>query len=166
MVELFWNEEVGHPIKGRGKDKRLYELMSLCIAEDGLNWRLILPHREDFRKALANFDVQKVASFSPDKVDKLLQEAREGKVGLVPNREKVEAYVVNAQKCLKAAEEFGSFAAFVESLLQGKEGEAKEPEALANEMSKALSNRGFVLCTPTACQEFIKAAGLHQEGEE
>lgn len=158
MVEHFWNEEVGHPIKGRGKDKRLYELMSLCIAEDGLNWRLILPHREDFRKALANFDIQKVASFSPDKVEKLLQEACEGKVGLVPNRGKVEAYVVNAQKC--------SFAAFVESLVHGKEGEAKDPDALANEMSKALSTPGFVLCTPTACQEFVRAAGLHKEGEE
>jgi DNA-3-methyladenine glycosylase I len=58
----------------------------------GLSWLTVLKKRENFRKAFAMFNVEKVARFSDRKVEKLLFDS-----GIIRNRSKICAAISNAQ---------------------------------------------------------------------
>jgi DNA-3-methyladenine glycosylase I len=144
-------------------DCKLYEFLILDGAQAGLNWEIILKRREGYRKAFAEFDPNVVANFSPAKVDELLQDP-----GIIRNRLKVESAVRNAQKFLDVQQEFGSFDVFFWSFVNGRtihnnfksiqEIPAVTPEA--ENMSKALIQRGFKFVGPTICYAIMQSAGL------
>ena len=56
-------------------DRHLFEMLVLEGAQAGLSWSTILNKREGYRRAFANFDVDKVARFTPKQVEMLLQDA-------------------------------------------------------------------------------------------
>src|ERR1700710_621942 len=73
-------------------DKTLFEFLILESAQAGLSWITILRRREGYRKAFANFDVKKVAAFTAEDVERLMQDA-----GIIRNRLKILAAISNAQ---------------------------------------------------------------------
>ena len=73
----------------------------------GLSWLTILRKRENFRAAFANFEIDTVAGFGTDDVERLLADA-----GIVRHRGKIEAVINNARRCGRARDEFGSLAAY------------------------------------------------------
>ena len=73
----------------------------------GLSWLTILRKRENFRAAFENFEIDKVAGFGTDDVDRLLADA-----GIVRHRGKIEAVINNARRCFDIRDEFGSLAAY------------------------------------------------------
>jgi len=97
----YHDEEWGVPVHD---DKKLFEFIILEGAQAGLSWLTILKRRPGYRKAFANFDVEKVARFTPEKIEKLLLDP-----GIIRNRLKVNAAVTNARAFIKIQEEFGSF---------------------------------------------------------
>lgn len=156
----YHDEEWGVPVHD---DHTLFEFLILEGAQAGLSWSTILVKRENYRKAFAGFDPAKVARFTPEKIEKLLQDP-----GIVRNRLKVNAAVINAKAFLAVQKEFGSFDGYIWSFVGGKplvnkrasmkDVPASTPESDA--MSKDLKKRGFKFIGTTICYAFMQATGM------
>lgn len=91
-------------------DNLLFERLILEINQAGLSWITILRKADNFRKAYRGFDVAKVAKFGEKDRTRLLADA-----GIIRNRLKVNAAIVNAQKILELKKEFGSFKGWLDA---------------------------------------------------
>ena len=165
----YHDEEWGFPVRD---DRRLFEKLSLEGFQSGLSWLTILRKREAFRKAFANFEAEKVARFTPKKVERLLQDA-----GIVRHRGKIMATINNAGRVADLVDEFGSLANYVWRYEPAPAARPKamtlavlrtlgqSPESAA--MSKDLKKRGWSFVGPTTVYAFMQAMGLvndHLEG--
>src|ERR1051325_2328016 len=74
-------------------DKIFFEFLVLESAQAGLSWITILRRRENYRKAFAEFDYEKVARFGDRDVKRLLRNA-----GIIRNELKIRAAINNAQR--------------------------------------------------------------------
>jgi DNA-3-methyladenine glycosylase I len=136
---VYHDDEWGRPVSD---DTRLFEKLCLEGFQSGLSWLTILRKREAFRAAFAGFDFHRVARFTDDDVERLLQDA-----GIVRHRGKIEATINNAQRAVELAEE-QSLAHFVWSY--------DDPKALARDLKK----RGWRFVGPTTVYAFMQAMGL------
>src|SRR5204863_232948 len=84
----YHDHEWGVPVRN---DRKIYEFLVLETFQAGLSWRTVLHKRENFRKAFASFDYNKVAKFGARERSRLIQDA-----GIIRNRAKIEAAVTNA----------------------------------------------------------------------
>jgi DNA-3-methyladenine glycosylase I len=159
MIE-YHDTEWGVPMHD---DRKLFEFLVLDAAQAGLSWRTVLLKRENYRKALDNFDAEKVARYAEKRVQRLLTNP-----GIIRNRLKVQSAVTNARAMLKVRDEFGSFDRYIWRFVGGKTltnrfetmkqipATSKESDA----MSKDLKARGFNFVGSTICYAFMQAAGL------
>ena len=144
-------------------DKKHYEAFILDSNQAGLSWRTILYKRENFRKAFANFDFNNVAKFTKKDFNRLMNDK-----GIIRNRMKVEASIVNARKFLEIRKEFGTFDKYIWSFVGGKPiknahkkssdigATSKESDA----MSKDLKKRGFKFVGSTICYAYMQGVGM------
>jgi DNA-3-methyladenine glycosylase I len=161
----YHDEEWGVPVRD---DRRLFEFLLLEGAQAGLAWITILRKREGYRRALAGFDPERVARFTPQRVERLMEDA-----GIVRNRLKIEAAVTNARAYLQVKLEFGSFADYIWGFTAGAtiqnrwrslaELPAETPES--QRMSRDLRRRGFKFVGPTICYAFMQAVGMVNDHE-
>jgi len=93
--------EYGFPI---ADDDNLFGRLLLEINQAGLSWLTILKKKEAFKKAYADFSIEKVAGFGAGDRDRLLSDA-----GIIRNRLKVAAAISNAQVILELQAAHGSF---------------------------------------------------------
>lgn len=100
----YHDHEWGRP---QADDRALFEQLSLEGFQSGLSWRTILNKRAAFRRAFADFDMERVAAFDERRVEALLQDA-----GIVRHRGKIEAVINNARRALALRDREGSLAAF------------------------------------------------------
>src|SRR4030067_2861721 len=112
LYVVYHDQEWGVPVRD---DRLLFEFLVLEGAQAGLSWLTVLKKRENYRKAFSNFDPAKVASFSEEKIQSLLNDP-----GIIRNRLKVRSAVTNAAAFLKVQEEFGSFAEYSWKILGGQ----------------------------------------------
>src|SRR6516162_5478090 len=84
-------------------DRTLFEFLILEGAQAGLSWETILRKRDAYREAFDNFDPERIARYSPQRIRRLLANP-----GIVRNRLKIESAVSNARTCLALAEREGS----------------------------------------------------------
>ena len=162
LYRSYHDGEWGRPV---ADDRRLFEKLSLEGFMAGLSWLTILRKRENFRAAFANFEIEAVASFGPDDVERLLADA-----GIVRHRGKIEAVIDNARHCLELRDEFGSLAAYA----WGYEPDpSTRPARLDREalmeldttaesvaMSKDLRRRGWSFVGPTTVYSFMQSMGI------
>jgi DNA-3-methyladenine glycosylase I len=158
--ERYHDEEWGVPVHD---DVVHFEFLLLEGAQAGLSWWTILRKREAYRRAFSGFDAAKVARFTPRTVEKLLADP-----GIVRNRQKIEAAVVNARAFLAIQGEFGSFDRYVWEFVGGEPivnrwrdqadvpATSKESDAL----SKDLKHRGFKFVGSTIVYAHMQATGL------
>jgi DNA-3-methyladenine glycosylase I len=149
----YHDEEWGRPVRD---SRALYEKLCLEAFQSGLSWITILRKREGFRAAFAGFDPAVVASFGDDDVARLMADA-----GIVRNRAKIEAAIVNARAALDVdlAELLWSFAPEPRPRPRGRaDVPALTPESKA--MAKALKARGFKFVGPTTAYALMQACGL------
>ena len=165
LYVLYHDEEWGVPTHN---ERHLFEMLILEGAQAGLSWSTILNKRGGYRRAFADFDVEKIAQFGKPDIDRLMNDA-----GIVRNRAKIEAAIGNA----RAALEVESIDELLWSFVGGKpvrnawrtlvEVPAETAESKA--MSKELKRRGFRFVGPTTAYSLMQAAGLvndHLEGCE
>ena len=160
LYRAYHDEEWGVPVHD---DRALFEFLLLEGAQAGLSWITILRKRENYRAAFDNFAAARIARYSEKKMDALMQDA-----GIVRNRLKVKAAVVNAQKFLQVQEEFGSFDAFIWQFVAGQprqnnwyiHAEVPSQTAESDAMSKELKRRGFKFAGTTICYAFMQATGM------
>jgi DNA-3-methyladenine glycosylase I len=144
-------------------DRTLFEYLILDAMQAGLSWAIILKKRENFRRALHGFDPTRMARYTNRDLRRLLADP-----GIVRNRLKLEAAIVNAQRFLDTQETFSSFNGYIWRFVDGKTithryrltsqipARTKESDA----MSKDLRERGFKFVGSTICYAFMQAAGM------
>jgi len=157
---LYHDTEWGVP---QHDDRILFEFLILEGAQAGLSWSTILNKRENYRRAFDNFEARKVAQYDSRKVQKLLADA-----GIVRNRLKIGAAILNARATLAVQEEFGSLDKYLWQFVGGhpirnkwkslKEVPART--AVSDAMSKDLLQRGFKFVGSTICYAFMQAIGM------
>ena len=158
----YHDREWGFPVRD---DRRLFEKLSLEGFQSGLSWLTILRKREAFRKAFANFEAEKVARFTPKKVEQLLQNA-----DIIRHRGKIEATINNARRVADLLDEFGSLSSYT---WQYEPAAATRPRRMtlavlrtlgqsaeSAAMSKDLKKRGWKFVGPTTVYAFMQAMGL------
>ena len=99
--KIYHDTQYGFPLQD---DNLLFERLILEINQAGLSWITILKKADNFRKAYDGFDIEKIAKYSEQDRERLLADA-----GIIRNRLKVNAAIVNAQKILELSKDFGSF---------------------------------------------------------
>jgi len=144
-------------------DRALFEKLILDGFQAGLSWITILRKRDNFRRAFAGFEPDKIARFTPKKIEALMQDA-----GIVRNRAKIEGAVNSARAYLKIMESGPGFSNLLWDFLDGKPKQnafttTKQVPAetdISRRMSKELAARGFKFCGPTIVYAFMQATGM------
>lgn len=158
--EDYHDHEWGVPVHD---DRLLFEFLILEGAQAGLSWSTILKKRDNFRAAFDHFDPESVAAYDDAKIAALLENP-----GIIRNRLKINAAVINARAFLEVQERFGSFDAFIWDFVDGRpiqnswrmHSELPANTALSDIMSKELKRRGFKFVGSTICYAFIQAVGM------
>lgn len=156
----YHDEEWGVP---EWDDQALFEKLLLDGFQAGLSWITILRKRDNFRRAFDHFDPEKIARYTPAKLERLMQDP-----GIVRNRAKIVGSVDNARGYLAIMEREGSFAKFLWQFTDGapKRNIFRESKQIPTEssesraMSKALRAEGFKFVGPTICYAFMQAVGM------
>ncbi|MEQ8243280.1 DNA-3-methyladenine glycosylase I [Fulvivirga sp.] len=156
----YHDEEWGVPVRD---DKTHFEFLILEGAQAGLSWATVLKKREGYRKAFANFEVEKVAKYDEAKILTLIDNPE-----IIRNKLKIRGAVTNAQKFIEVQKEFGSFDKYIWQFVGGKpivnkwqsmkECPATTPESDA--LSKDLKKRGFKFVGSTVIYAHMQACGL------
>ena len=151
----YHDQEWGRPLHG---DQAIYERLCLEAFQSGLSWLTILRKRENFRAAFAGFDPAAVATFGADDVQRLLADT-----GIVRNRAKINAAIVNAQAALDIA---GGLSALVWNFA-GEPGPAPVTTAdvpaqtpASKALSKELRAHGFTFTGPVTAYATMQACGI------
>jgi DNA-3-methyladenine glycosylase I len=105
--KTYHDTQYGFPLKD---DNLLFERLILEINQAGLSWITILKKADNFRIAYDGFDIQKVANYDEKEVARLLSDA-----GIIRNRLKVNAAIVNAQRIMELRKEHGSFMGWLDN---------------------------------------------------
>lgn len=156
----YHDKEWGRPVHD---DNKLFEMLVLEGMQAGLSWLTILKKREAFRQAFDGFDPAKVALYGEDKIEELLANK-----GIVRNRLKVNAAVINAQAFLKVQEEYGSFDTFLWDYVDyrpitrhwEKPEDIPAKTLLSDDISRDLKGRGFKFVGSTIIYAFLQAVGV------
>ena len=154
----YHDEEWGKEIH---EDKILFEFLILESAQAGLSWITILRRREGYRKAFANFDVYKVAAFTVEDVERLMQDT-----GVIRNRAKIESAVSNAQRFIEVQKEFGSFDKYMYSFMPDRKpivnhtSQIPASTPISDAISKDMKKRGFKFFGTTICYAHMQATGM------
>ncbi|WP_339751555.1 DNA-3-methyladenine glycosylase I [uncultured Winogradskyella sp.] len=165
LYEAYHDNEWGVPVFD---DDTLFEFLILETFQAGLSWITVLKKRENFRKALDNFDYKKIAKYQQPKIEYLLQDT-----GIIRNRLKVKATITNAEAFMKIQEKFGSFSKYIwnfvdekpikNSFINYKNAPANTP--LSDIVSKDLKKRGFKFVGSTVIYAHMQATGMVNDHE-
>ncbi|HSK69309.1 MAG TPA: DNA-3-methyladenine glycosylase I [Candidatus Limnocylindria bacterium] len=148
-------------------ERHLFEMLILEGFQAGLSWKTILDKREAFRRAFSGFDPARVAAFTDDDAQRIMADP-----GIVRNRLKIRAAVLNAQIFLEIQKEFGSFAAYLDAFVKMYPPSlAPAPVPVTTELGDALSRdlvrRGMRFAGPVVICSFLHAVGVlfgHEPG--
>lgn len=160
LYKRYHDEEWGIPVYD---DQKLFEFLILETFQAGLSWITILRKRENFRLAFDDFDYKKIAYYTEDKIQELLQDS-----GIIRNRLKVHSAVSNAIAFMKVQEEFGSFSNYIWLFTNGKPivnnpkslKEVPATTTLSDAISKDLKKRGFKFVGSTVVYAHMQATGM------
>ena len=156
----YHDEEWGLPVHN---DRKHFEFLVLESAQAGLSWLTVLRKRENYRKALDDFDAVKIARYDDKKLEELLLNK-----GIIRNRLKLRATISNAEKFLEVEKEFGSFDKYIWSFTQNKTiynhfatlSELPAKTELSDLISKDLIKRGFKFVGSTIIYAHLQAIGV------
>ena len=159
LYVAYHDTEWGVPVHD---DTRLFEMLCLEGAQAGLSWITVLRKRDHYRRAFDSFDAAKIARYSARREAALLADP-----GIVRNRLKVRAFILNARACLDLADSGGSLDALLWSFrpharrrrpryLGDIPASTPESDALSAELRKS----GFKFVGSTICYAFMQAVGI------
>jgi DNA-3-methyladenine glycosylase I len=161
LYVAYHDEEWGVP---EFDDRALYEKLVLDGFQAGLSWITILRKRENFRRAFAGFEPQKIARFGERQVTRLLQDE-----GIIRSRAKIEAAIKGARLWLEIMEkDKGGFTHFIWKHVDGRPrvnryrtaGQVPAKTKMSEALSKDLKDHGFNFCGPVIVYAFAQAVGM------
>ena len=160
LYREYHDQEWGNPIYD---DATLFEFLVLETFQAGLSWHTVLKKRANFRTAFNQFDYVKIAAYTEEKIQDLLQDA-----GIIRNQLKIRATVSNAQAFIQVQKEFGSFSTYIWQFTGGKPlgnnwqilRDIPASTPLSDAVSKDLKNRGFKFVGTTVVYAHLQATGM------
>lgn len=138
--KAYHDTQYGFPLKD---DNLLFERLILEINQAGLSWITILKKADNFHKAYHGFNIDKVAKYGEKDVARLL-----GDAGIIRNRLKVNAAIINAQRIKELQKEHGSFKAWLDA-----------NRKLSKEEWVKLFKKTFVFTGGEIVNEFLMSTG-------
>lgn len=156
----YHDEEWGTP---NHDDRVHFEFLTLESMQTGLSWLTIIRKRENFRKALDNFEPEKIAAYNESKIGELLLNKE-----IIRNRKKLEGIVNNAKKFIEIQKEFGSFDNYIWKFVDGKPvnnqlrslTDMPITSELAQTISADLKRKGFKFVGPIVIYCFLQTVGI------
>ncbi len=142
------------------EDSYLFEMFVLESFHCGLSWLLVLKKREAFRRAFQGFDPEKIAKFTQQEMDALLEDKE-----IIRHAGKIQATVGNAKAFLAVQKEFGSFSDYLWGFTDNKveyhpfDGVSNR-NATSDRIAKDLKKRGFRFMGSVTCYSYLEAVGI------
>lgn len=154
LYVAYHDKEWGTP---QHDDRKLFELLILESFQAGLSWEIILNKREMFQKAFDGFDPEIVCHYNEGKILSLMNAS-----GIIRNRRKIEAAVLNAHVFLEIQREWGSFDAYIRYFSGGKTiyETDRTSSPLSDSISADLKKRGMKFIGTTIVYSYLQAIGI------
>ena len=160
ILIAYHNTEWGVPLHD---DRGQFEFLMMEVMQCGLNWTMMMKKREIFRSCFDNFEFDKIAEYTEEDVERILEVP-----GMIKSRRKIEAIINNAKCFQKIRQEFGSFDAYLWAYSDGKtilynkheEGYIPVSNGLSDEISKDLKKRGFKYLGTVTVYSHLQACGM------
>ncbi|HTW77688.1 MAG TPA: DNA-3-methyladenine glycosylase I [Thermoplasmata archaeon] len=160
VMTAYHDREWGVPVHD---DRRHFEFLTLEAAQAGLSWWVVLRKRAGYAQAFAGFDPERVARFSPARVERLVRDPE-----IVRNRAKIESAVRNARAFRAIQREFGSFDTYCWAFVGGRprqnrwttSGQVPATSPESDAFSKDLKQRGFAFVGSTVVYAHMQAVGM------
>ena len=158
----YHDEEWGEPSYD---DSYLFEMLVLESFQAGLSWITILNKRENFRKALDNFDYKKISNYDEEKIRLLLEDK-----GIIRNKRKITAIIENAKKFMDIQREYGSFSRYIwgftnNKIVKNLDDNLKTTSELSDKISRDLNERGMKFVGSTIIYSYLQAIGVINDHE-
>ena len=156
----YHDKEWGVPIY---EDLKIFEFLLLETFQAGISWITILRKRENFRKAFDDFNYQKIAEYTDEKLKELRNDA-----GIIRNQLKIKAAKTNAIAFIKVQKEFDTFSKYIWGFVDEnpihnafeKISEIPANTPLSDKISKDLKSRGFKFVGSTIVYAHMQAMGM------
>jgi DNA-3-methyladenine glycosylase I len=160
LYQKYHDEEWGVPTFD---DATLFEFLILEGAQAGLSWITVLRKRENYRKAFHQFNPEKIARYSENKIQRLKLDA-----GIIRNDLKIRSAITNAQCYLELCNEKDSLSNYLWNFVDGKPiknhwqsmKEIPANTTLSDTISKDLKKRGFKFVGSTIVYAYMQSMGL------
>lgn len=160
LYRKYHDDEWGVPVYD---DQTIFEFLVLESFQAGLSWQTILRKRENFRSAFDDFNYKKIAHYSEEKVEELMQDA-----GIIRNRLKILATINNAQRFVEVQQEFGTFSKYIWNFVDGKPvinhpqilKDVPATSTISDRLAKDLKKRGFKFLGSTVMYAHMQATGM------
>ena len=160
LYRAYHDNEWGKPVYN---DETIFEFLVLESFQAGLSWYTILKKRENFKLALDDFNYRKIAEYTDEKTEELMQNP-----GIIRNRLKILATVNNAKRFLEVQKEFGSFSEYIWSFVNGKPiinhpktlKDVPATSEISDALAKDLKKRGFKFLGSTVVYAHMQATGM------
>jgi DNA-3-methyladenine glycosylase I len=161
LMLAYHDDEWGVPCHD---DVELFERLALESFQAGLSWSTILRKRTAFRAAFQGFDPRVVERYGDADRARLL-----GDAGIVRNRAKIEATIGNARAVLAVAETFGTFDAYLASMVppppkrlppNATGTDVPATTAVSDGLARDLKAKGFRFVGSTIVYAFMQSVGL------
>lgn len=160
LMTTYHDTEWGVPLHD---DLKLFEVLVLDAFQAGLSWQIVLHKRESMRQAFKDFDPQILAHFTDHDFYRLLSDE-----GIIRNKQKINATIVNAKQYINIEKEYGTFDKFIWQFTDNKtitnhwNDQSQIPvfTPISEAMSKELTKRGFKFVGATICYAFMQAIGM------
>lgn len=165
LLQKYHDEEWGIPVHD---DREHYMYMLMESMSCGLSWLLMLKKREVFRACFANFNYEKVARFTSNDVERIMNTAN-----MIRSRRKIEGMIANARAFIKVREEFGTFDNYIWRFSKGEtkvysshKNETCVSNALSDKVSSDLRKRGFKYIGTVITYSHLQAIGMIDDHQE
>ena len=165
QYEQYHDTEWGVPVYD---DQTLFEFLILETMQAGLSWITVLRKRNNYRKALDHFNVDKIAQYDESKVQELMNNS-----GLIRHELKVRSIIKNAIAFKKVQEKHGSFSKYIwnfadhEPIKNKVKSYHSSPSrtALSDRITKDLKKNGFKFVGSVTIYAYMQAIGMVNDHE-
>ncbi|HCS25358.1 MAG TPA: DNA-3-methyladenine glycosylase I [Acholeplasmatales bacterium] len=144
-------------------EKYLFEMLILESFQAGLSWECVLNKREAFRSAYDNFDIKKIIMYDDKKIEELINND-----GIIRNKLKIKASIMNAKIFKKIENEYNGFANYLLTFSNNKiyYEVGKTKSELSDKISNDLQKRGMKFVGTTIIYAYLQAIGIINSHEE
>jgi DNA-3-methyladenine glycosylase I len=160
LEQTYHDEEWGKEVHD---EQKLFEMLILESMQAGLSWSTILKKRATLTEAYDHFDYKKIAEYTQEKIDSLLDNP-----GIIRNKLKINAAINNAQMFMRIQAEYGSFDQYIWSYVDNKPqqnhwtsiNEVPATTELSDKISKELKKKGFKFLGSTTVYAYMQSIGM------